>query len=305
VCNVDVGAEHIKGDAMTGRVIAKVKDAELSEEPMRNLGRSRAWTPSIAAFAGIVAVALAATAANSAPTTALPLSLCDPATNTFTTTVDNPFFPLPAGQQWVYVGKEGSQNIGLQITVLSGTERFYQQGNDGVPTVNTVRVEEKEWEDDDGDGVIDPGEFVIETSINYYAQTTGANGGTGGTVCYFGEDVEINLPGGGTSSEGAWRADGAPDHAPGIFMPALADIAVGASYPQEVAPGLAEDTATIIAEDRSVKTPAATFTDTITTRDFNPLDGSRGTKSYASSVGLIQDGPLLLKSCQLATLCTP
>lgn len=268
---------------------------------MRNLGRSGAWTAGVAAFAGIVAVALVATSANSAPTTELPLSLCDPETNTFTTTVDNPFFPLPTGQKWVYVGKEGSQNIGLQITVLNGTESFYQ-GNDGVPTINTVRVEEKEWEDDDGDGVIDPGEFVVETSINYYAQTTGADGGT---VCYFGEDVEINLPGGGTSSEGAWRADGDPDHAPGIFMPAPADIAVGARYQQEVAPGIAEDTATIIAEDRSVKTPAGTFTDTIKTRDFNPLDGSRGTKSYASGVGLIQDGPLLLKSCQLAALCTP
>jgi hypothetical protein len=198
-------------------------------------------------------------------------------------------------QNW----KEGSQNIGLQITVLSRTERFYQ-GHSGVPTIDTVRVEEKEWEDDDGDGIIDPGEFVIETSINYYAQTTGADGGT---VCYFGEDVEINLPGGGTSSEGAWRADGDPDHAPGIFMPA--DIAVGASYQQEVAPAIAEDTATIIAEDQSVKTPAGTFTDTIKTRDFNPLDGSRGTKSYASGVGLIQDGPLLLKRCQLAALCTP
>jgi hypothetical protein len=266
---------------------------------MRNLGRSRVWTAGVAAFAGMVA--LAATSATSAPTTELPLSLCDPATNTFTTTVDNPFFPLPAGQQWVYVGKEGSQNLGLQITVLRGTESFYKKGNDGVPTINTVRVEETEWEDDDGDGVIDPGEFVIETSINYYAQTQD------GTVCYFGEDVNIFPPdpGGSVSHEGAWRADGAPDHAPGIFMPAPADIAVGVSYQQEVAPGIAEDTATIIAADRSVKTPAGTFTDTIQTRDFNPLDGSRGTKAYASGVGLIQDGPLLLERCRLAALCTP
>jgi hypothetical protein len=40
--------------------------------------------------------------------------------------------------------------------------------------------------------------------------------------------------------------------------------------------------------------PAGTFANTITVRDFNPLDGSRGTKVYAPSVGLIVDGPLAL-----------
>ena len=34
--------------------------------------------------------------------------------------------------------------------------------------------------------------------------------------------------------------------------------------------------------------------ETITVRDFNPLDGSRGTKVYASGVGLIQDAKLVL-----------
>jgi hypothetical protein len=31
-------------------------------------------------------------------------------------------------------------------------------------------------------------------------------------------------------------------------------------------------------------------------RDFNPLDGSRGTKVYARDVGLTRDGPLTLIS---------
>jgi hypothetical protein len=217
----------------------------------------------------------------------LPLSLCAPASNTFSTVVDNPFFPLPAGQQWVYVGKEGPDQLGLQITVLSGVEKFYKGGNDGVPTIDTVRVEETEWADEDADGMIDPGEFVIETSINYYAQTQD------GTVCYFGEDVDIFDPDGPVTHEGAWRADDS-GNAPGIFMPA--DPEDGMTFQQEVAPGVAEDTATITAVGRTVRTPAGTFTDTITTRDFNPLDGSKGTKSYASGVGLVQDGPLLLLS---------
>jgi hypothetical protein len=234
-----------------------------------------------------IAAASALTAARNASAQPLAPSLCDPTINQFTTDVNNSFFPLEAGQQWVLVGKEGPDDLGLRITVLNGTERFYRRRDDGVPTVETVRMEETEWEDEDADGVIDAGEFVIETSINYFAQTQD------GTVCYFGEDVNIFLPEGGVSHEGAWRAD-ASGNAPGIFMPA--NPQEGMTFQQESAPGVAEDTATIIAVGRTVTTPAGTFTDTITVRDFNPLDGSRGRKSYARNVGLIHDGPLLLSS---------
>jgi hypothetical protein len=41
---------------------------------------------------------------------------------------------------------------------------------------------------------------------------------------------------------------------------------------------------------------AGTFTDSIRTRDFNPLDGSRGFKAYAPGVGIIRDGVLDLVS---------
>ena len=71
-----------------------------------------------------------------------------------------------------------------------------------------------------------------------------------------------------------------------------ADPQPGMTYQQEAAPGIAEDTATVIRRGRTVTVPAGTFTDTITVRDFNPLDGSRGTKVYAPGVGLIIDGPL-------------
>lgn len=220
---------------------------------------------------------------STAPASALPLSLCAPESNTFSTVVTNPFFPLSAGDQWVLTGNEGPDDLGLRITVLGGREKFYN----GQNAISTLRVEETEWEDDDGDGVIDKGEFVIETSINYYAQTQD------GTVCYFGEAVDIFQPDGSVTHEGAWRAD-EPGHAPGIFMPA--DPQEGMTFQQEVAPGVAEDTATIVAIGRAVSTTAGTFTDTLRVRDFNPLDGSRGTKYYARNVGLIQDGPLLLLS---------
>jgi hypothetical protein len=152
-------------------------------------------------------------------------------------------------------------------------------------------VEELEWEDGNELGVVDGDDFVIERSLNYYAQTLGPEGGT---VCYFGEDVDIFNEDGTVTHEGAWRADGAPNHAPGIFMPA--NPTVGQTFQQEVAPGTAEDRAEIIRAGSTVRVPAGTFTDTITVRDFNPLDGSRGTKAYARGVGLIRDGPLDLIS---------
>jgi hypothetical protein len=230
----------------------------------------------------VTGMVLASRTVSTAQSTQLPLSLCAPDSNTFSTDVTNPFFPLPPDQQWVFVGKEGPDDIGLRITVLGGTEKFYK----GRDAISTLRVEEMEWEDDDGDGIPDPGEFVIETSINHYAQTQD------GTVCYFGEHVDIFHPDGSVTHEGAWRADD-PGNAPGIFMPA--DPQDGMTFQQEVA-DVAQDTATIVAIGKTVRTPADTFTDTITVRDFNPLDGSRGTKSYARNVGLIQDGPLLLVS---------
>ena len=62
-----------------------------------------------------------------------------------------------------------------------------------------------------------------------------------------------------------------------------------------VAMGLVGTIATLLltASPAAAQTvPAGTFENTITVRDFNPLDGSRGAKVYAPDVGLIVDGPL-------------
>lgn len=222
-------------------------------------------------------------------TTRLDPALCAPGEHTFTLNIDNPFYPLPVGQQWVYSGQEQGQTLGLRITVLAQTEPFVFGKKQEV---TTRVVEELEWEDADADGVVDRDEFVIEQSLNYYAQTEE------GTVCYFGEDVKIFNPDGSFTTEGAWRSDD-PGNAPGIFMPAAP--AVGVTFEQESAPGIAEDEATIVRSGSTIKVPAGTFTDTITVRDVNPLDGSKGTKVYARGVGLVRDGPLDLISCSTSS----
>ena len=223
-----------------------------------------------------------ASIAAAAPETPLDLALCAPDQNTFTLVIDNAYFPLSVGDQWVLTGKEQGQTIGLRITVLDATESLYR----GKSKVTTRVVEETEWLDTNASGTIDPGEALIESSLNYFAQTQS------GTVCYFGEAVDIYEDGEIVSHEGSWRAD-ARGNAPGIYMPAAPEV--GMTFQQEVAPGIAEDTATILAIG-DVTVSAGSFVNAIKVRDFNPLDGSRGIKWYAPDVGIVVDGPLELMS---------
>lgn len=190
---------------------------------------------------------------------------CDPATTSFTTDIDNPFFPLPVGHRVVLEGEEGSTHLVVRITSLDETEIV-----DGVET----RVVE-EFESKDGQ--------VVEISRNFFAQAED------GTVCYFGEDVDIyDGTGNVTSHSGEWRA-GEGDNRPGVFMPA--ELEVGQAFQQEVAPGIAEDQAKVMAIGETTEVPAGTFDDTVRMEDASPLDGSRGTKVYARGIGLIVDGP--------------
>jgi hypothetical protein len=249
---------------------------------LKRLRRNRAMS-ACAPILCLGALMLAPGSATSAPAEPqLPLDLCAPDQNTFSLQIDNPYFPLPVGRVWVLGGKDQGQDLGLRVTVLNRKETFRF---DGV-RVTTRVVEELEWEDANANGVIDRGEELIEVSLNYFAQTQA------GTVCYFGEAVDIYEGGEIVSHEGAWRAD-TEGNAPGIFMPAAPEP--GMSFQQEVAPGVAEDQATIVGTGTATL-PDGTVAATITVRDFNPLDGSRGTKVYAEGVGIIQDDKLQLIS---------
>jgi hypothetical protein len=249
---------------------------------VRHMRGKRALTAGMTLL-GLVALLVAPTAVMAAkPATELDPTLCAPGENTFSLEIDNSFFPLPVGQQWVLQGKEQGRTIGLRITVLNATETFFS----GRRAVTTRVIEELEWEDANANGLVDSGENLREVSLNYFAQTQD------GTVCYFGEVVDIYEGGVVVSHEGSWRAD-TRGNAPGIFMPAAPQP--GMTFQQEFAPGIAEDRATIV-RSGSTTVPAGTFPDTITVRDFNPLDGSRSTKVYARDVGLIRDDTLELIS---------
>jgi hypothetical protein len=219
-------------------------------------------------FAALAVIGLL-TAACSGPESyenLMDLGVCAPNSAAFTLEIDNPFFPLPVGRQIVLEGGSSSGEELVRITVLDEVER--------VAGVETRVVEE--YEALDG--------RVVEISRNYFAQTSD------GTVCYFGEEVDVyDSAGNVTSHAGGWRADDATN-VPGIFMPA--EVVVGQSFQQEIAPGIAEDQAKVIALGEVTEVPAGTFEDTVTLLDLDPLGGGQDEKVYAAGVGLIVDGPV-------------
>lgn len=199
-----------------------------------------------------------------------PEGICNLGAGPFSTNIDNPWFPLPAGQVAELEGAEDGERVYLRTTV-------------GTDTVAVAGVETRvleEYEEHDGE--------LVEISENYFAQALD------GTVCYFGEDVDIYENGKVTAHDGAWRA-GEGVNQPGIQMPA--HPVPGLSYAQEIAPGLAEDHADYVAAGAKVETPYGTFDDTLDVREWSTLEpDSQSEKVYGYGVGLLLDDGVALAS---------
>lgn len=198
------------------------------------------------------------------PDTNVGIAVCDPEAGPFSLTIDNGFFPVVVGNESVLEGEDDEGvTIRVEISVLDETEV--------VAGVTTRVLEEAEFEDGE----------LVEVSRNFFAQAPD------GTVCYFGEDVDIFEDGEVVSNAGAWRA-GENGNVPGIIMPA--DPQVGDVFSQEGAPGVAEDQAEVLALGETIEVPAGTFDDTLTTEDCNPLEGgAKDNKVYVRGIGLAID----------------
>ena len=181
----------------------------------------------------------------------------------FSTTIDNPFFPLVPNTTFIYLGtKEGS------------TERdeFAVTGRTKVLARVTCReVHDQVFVD----GVL------AEDTLDWFAQDTQGN------VWYFGEDTkELDANGNVTSTEGSWQA-GVNGAQPGIIMEA--NPRVGDTYQQEFSAGVAEDMANVVALNKTVNVPYGSFKNCLQTAEFTPLEpGALENKFYASGVGFIQ-----------------
>ncbi len=197
------------------------------------------------------------------------IAVCDPGGGPFSLTIDNRYLPMPVGKKLVFEGHQGTAGVRLEVTVLDETET--------VAGVETRVLEERESKDGQ----------LVEVSRNFFVQAPD------GSVCYYGEDVDIYKDGAVVGHEGAWRA-GLGGNKPGIMMPA--HPALGMSYPNEVAPGVAEDKAEITALGDTIDVPAGHFEGALRITETSPLDSGKSLKIYVQDIGLVVDDELLLVS---------
>ena len=222
----------------------------------------------MAAAVGIALVALGgaeATSATQASGCRLPQGSehvkLDPAS--FTTRIDNPWWPMRPGSRWVYRETDpAGATQRIVVTVLAETKRIAN----GV-TARVVR-----------DVATEDGAPVEKTS-DWYAQDRCGN------VWYLGEATTEYENGKPVSTKGSFEAgvDGAQA---GVILPATPRSGLG--YRQEYYAGHAEDRGEVLSLREQVETPYGYFRPgrVLLTRDLNPLrPKALEYKFYARGVG--------------------
>ena len=182
----------------------------------------------------------------------------------FSTTIDNPFFPLVPNTTYVYVGTTEGSAARDEFAVTRRTKV--------IASVTCREVRDRAYVD----GVL------VEDTLDWFAQNKD------GTVWYFGEDTkELDANGNVISTEGSWQA-GVNGAQPGIIMEAYPRVG-DPPYRQEFLAGVAEDMATILALNKTVNVPFGSFKDCLETEEFTQLEpGTIDHKFYARGVGLVQ-----------------
>ncbi|MGH2920121.1 MAG: hypothetical protein ACRDLS_16200 [Solirubrobacteraceae bacterium] len=222
----------------------------------------------VAALAGCAVVAGSAAATSGAapdpnrglPRGSEPVTL-DPAD--FTTTIDNPYWPMRPGSRWTYreTDTTGARQK-VVVTVTHKTKRI-----SGGVTARVIR-----------DLVTEKGRKV-ELTYDWYAQDSDGN------IWYLGEYVTNYRNGKAVDHEGSFEAgvDGAQA---GVAMPA--NPVPGLSYRQEYYKGHAEDKAAIVTVgEEQVEVPHGFFRKSVLmTRDLVPTEPRvEELKFYAPGVG--------------------
>jgi hypothetical protein len=211
----------------------------------------------VVALCVIAAAACGGDSAQSLPTGAEPVDL-DPAD--FTTTIDNPYWPMAPGSRWVY--RETDAEGPEQRVVVTVTDR----------TKSILGIEARVVHD-----VVTEDGQVREDTYDWYAQDGDGN------VWYLGEDTKEYENGALKSTEGSWQAgvDGAQ---PGILLPGRPEQ--GLAYRQEHKHGEAEDAAKVLSLDARAGVPYGSFRQLLLTEETTPLEpGLVEQKFYARGVG--------------------
>ncbi len=183
----------------------------------------------------------------------------DPAN--FVDRIDNPYFPLVPGTNYIY---EGASAAGLVHT-----EFFVTHNTKQILGVTTVEVHD----------TVTTNGALTEDTLDWFAQDNDGN------VWYFGENT-MELIGGRPSTLAGTFVAGENSARPGIIM--KAHPAIGDFYRQEFDLGNAEDYGEVESLSDTVKVPAGTFTHCLKTPESTPLEPTLNeAKWYAPGVGLI------------------
>jgi hypothetical protein len=193
------------------------------------------------------------------------LGPADPAT--FSTAVDNTWFPLPPGGRWTYKGVKDAKRA-VDVFSVDGDTVV-------IDSVTCVSV----TDDLSLNGV------PIERTVSYFAQHDD------GSVWFFGEDVHrLDRAGRVTGLDGSWRA-GVDGAVPGLMMPA--DPAKGDTWKQVTAHAGFE----VLTTTKAVDVPYGSYPDAVAIEESDPGEpGIKFRKYYVASVGPVWDvnvgGPL-------------
>jgi hypothetical protein len=191
-----------------------------------------------------------------------------PPPSSFSTHVDNPWFPLLRDTRWVYTGVKDGKPTRDVVTVTRQTKRI-----EGVPCVAVH------------DRLYMRGRLE-ERTTDWYSQDSHGN------VWYFGENTaELDARGRVTTTEGTWEA-GVSGAKAGIYIPGHPEL--GQTGLQEFLKGHAEDHFKIIGVFGTVAPPGRA--NTLLTKEWTPLEpGVIDHKMYVRGIGNVleqsQQGP--------------
>ncbi|MEU7826046.1 hypothetical protein [Catellatospora sp. NPDC049133] len=192
------------------------------------------------------------------PQGAQPVRL-DPAD--FTTVVDNPYLPLPAGARWSYDTPSPDGDFRTEVTV-----------GPGPAVAGIAAVAARSLTTDAGGG-------VVRDESRWYAQDSAGN------VWLLGETARDYVNGTLTGVDG-WQA-GQQNAQPGIAMSARP--VPGQRWRIGYSRGRAEDSARVLATHEQVSVPAGAYRDVVAIEQTSPLlRDVRVLRFYAPDVGLVR-----------------
>ena len=180
---------------------------------------------------------------------------------TFTTEIDNPYWPMRPGTRWTYreIDEDGNE-LAVVVTVSTETKKIAN----GI-TARVVR-----------DTVTEDGELVEDT-FDWYAEDAEGN------IWYLGEDTAEFENGKVATKAGSFEA-GVDGALPGVIMPA--DPVPGLRYRQEYYRGEAEDNGEILSTREQAEVPAGHYRNALLTKDTVALEPDvLEYKLYAPKVG--------------------